>query len=121
MGPVTPCLHLHWHTVVKLLYGLVVDCDGHLRVGVKGELDIVAGPVLPRRLVTRQLQVLAASAQGRRGTFQITGRCGAAAALQRRSGAAQQRRSSAGNHKGESLVCVGGPTVQAAACLYGCL
>lgn len=69
-----PCLHLHWHTVVKLLYGLVVDCDGHLRVGVKGELNIVAGPVLPRRLVTRQLQVLAASAQGRRGTFQIAGK-----------------------------------------------
>lgn len=55
---------------MKLLYGLVVDCDGHLCVGVKGELDIVAGPVLPRGLLTRQLQVLAASTQEGQRAFQ---------------------------------------------------
>lgn len=53
---------------MKLLYGLVVDCDGHLRISVKGELNIVAGPVRHRRLFARQLQVLAAS-RGGRGTF----------------------------------------------------
>lgn len=55
--------HLHWHAVVKLLYGLVVDGDGHLCVSVEGELHVVAGPVLPRRLVSGQLQVLAAPGQ----------------------------------------------------------
>lgn len=48
---------------MKLLGRLVVDGDGHLRVGVEGELDIVAGPAPPRRLVARQLQVLAAPAR----------------------------------------------------------
>lgn len=57
--------HLHWHSIVKLLYGLVVDGDGHLRVSVEGELYIVAGPVLPCRLITRQLQVLTAPRTGR--------------------------------------------------------
>lgn len=55
---------------MKLLYGLVVDCDGHLCVGVKGELNVVAGPVLPRSLVTRQLQVLAAPTQEGEGALQ---------------------------------------------------
>lgn len=50
---------------MELLHGLVVDGDGHLRVGVKGELDVVAGTVLARGLVTRQLQVLAASSRGK--------------------------------------------------------
>lgn len=58
---VSACFHSHRHSVVELLHGLVVDGDGHLRVGVKGELDVVAGTVLARGLVTRQLQVLAAS------------------------------------------------------------
>lgn len=62
-------LHLHWNTVVELLYGLVVDGDGHLRIRVKGKLNIVAGPVLHRRLLTRQLQVLAASTRGGRHFF----------------------------------------------------
>lgn len=55
---------------MKLLYGLVVDCDGHLCVRVECELDVVAGPVLPRSLVARQLQVLAASTQGGQGAGQ---------------------------------------------------
>lgn len=55
--------HSHWHSVVKLLDGLVVDGDGHLCVGVKDELYIVAGPVLPRRLISRQLQVIATPGQ----------------------------------------------------------
>lgn len=58
---ITLDLHLHWNSVVKLLYGLVVDCDGHLRISVKGKLHIVAGPGLHRGLLTRLLQVLAAS------------------------------------------------------------
>lgn len=58
------CLHLHWHSIVKLLHGLVVDGYGHLCVSVEGELYVVAGPVLPLRLVTRQLQVLAAPTVG---------------------------------------------------------
>lgn len=45
---------------MKLLHGLVVDGYGHLCVSIEGELDVVAGPVLPRRLVTWQLQVFAA-------------------------------------------------------------
>ncbi len=59
------CFHLHWHSIVKLLHGLVVDGYGHLCVSVEGELYVVAGPVLPRRLITRQLQVLAAPTGGR--------------------------------------------------------
>lgn len=51
---------------MKLLYGLVVDGYGHLRVSVEGELYVVAGPVLHRRLVTWQLQVLAAPVRGKR-------------------------------------------------------
>ena len=58
------CFHLHGHSIVKLLHGLVVDGYGHLCVSVEGELYIVAGPVLPLRLVTRQLQVLAAPTGG---------------------------------------------------------
>lgn len=57
---------------MELLDGLVVDGDGHLRVGVEGELHVVAGAVLRRHLLARQLQVLAASARGGTGTiFQI--------------------------------------------------
>lgn len=58
---------------MKLLYGLVVNGDGHLCVGVKGELYVVAGPVLPGALVARQLQVLAAPGQGaqRKSAFNI--------------------------------------------------
>lgn len=63
---ITSDLHLHWNSVVKLLYGLVVDCDGHLRIGVKGKLNIVAGPGLHRGLLPRQLQVLAASTRGKK-------------------------------------------------------
>lgn len=58
------CFHLHWHSVVKLLHGLVVDGYGHLSVSVEGELYVVAGPVLPRCLVTRQLQVFTAPTGG---------------------------------------------------------
>lgn len=54
------CFHLHWHSVVKLLHGLVVDGYGHLSVSVKGELYVVARPVLSCCLVTGKLQVLAA-------------------------------------------------------------
>lgn len=61
LANVSACFHSHWHSVVELLHGLVEDGDGHLRVSVKGELDVVAGAVLARGLVTRQLQVLAAS------------------------------------------------------------
>lgn len=50
---------------MKLLHGLVVDGDGHLRVSVEGKLYVVTGPVLPRRLVARQLQVLAAPTRGK--------------------------------------------------------
>lgn len=57
--------HSHWHSVVKLLHGLVVDGNGHLRVSVKGKLYVVAGPVLPCRLVAWQLQVLAAPTRGK--------------------------------------------------------
>lgn len=53
-------LHSHWHPVVELLHCLVVDGDGHLRVGVEGELHIVAGTALCRVIVARQLQVFAA-------------------------------------------------------------
>lgn len=56
---------------MELLHGLVVDGDGHLRISVEGELNIVAGPVLHRSLVARQLQVLAAATQG--GTFSKEG------------------------------------------------
>lgn len=49
------CFHLHRYSIVELLYGLVVDGDGHLCISIKGELYVVAGPVLTRRLVTRQL------------------------------------------------------------------
>lgn len=59
---------------MELLDGLVVDGDGHLRVGVEGELHVVAGAVLRRHLFARQLQVLAASARGGRGTFSNQGR-----------------------------------------------
>lgn len=59
------CFHLHWHSVVKLLHGLVVDGYGHLCVSVEGELYVVAGPVLPCCLITRQLQVLATPTGGR--------------------------------------------------------
>lgn len=45
---------------MKLLYRLVVDGDGHLSVSIKGELHVVAGPVLPCLLIAWQLQVLAA-------------------------------------------------------------
>lgn len=62
---VSACFHSHWHSVVELLHGLVVDGDGHLRVSVKGELDVVAGTVLARGLVTRQLEILAASSWGK--------------------------------------------------------
>lgn len=48
---------------MKLLYGLVVDGDGDLCVSVEGELYVVTGPVLPRRLIARQLQVLAAAGE----------------------------------------------------------
>lgn len=58
---------------MKLLYGLVVDGYGHLRVGVEGELYVVAGPVFHRRLVPRQLQVLAAPARRRRE--KVEGEC----------------------------------------------
>lgn len=61
------CFHLHWHSTVKLLHGLVVDGNGHLRVSVEGKLYVVAGPVLPCCLVTRQLQVLAAPTRGKGG------------------------------------------------------
>lgn len=50
---------------MKLLHGLVVDSYGHLCVGIEGKLYVVAGPVLARRLVSWQLQVLAAPTSGR--------------------------------------------------------
>lgn len=59
-GAVPGCLHSHWHSVVELLHSLVVDGDGHLRVGVEGELHVVAGSALCLVLVARQLQILAA-------------------------------------------------------------
>lgn len=59
--------HLHRHSIVELLHGLVVDGNGYLRVSIKGELYVVAGPVLPSCLIPRQLQVLAAPTCGQRG------------------------------------------------------
>lgn len=56
--------NLHWHSIMKFLYGLVVDGYGHLCVSIKGKLYIVAGPVFPRCLVTRQLQVFTAPEEG---------------------------------------------------------
>lgn len=53
-------LHSHWNPVVELLHCLVVDGDSHLRVGVEGELHIVAGTAFCRVLVAWQLQVFAA-------------------------------------------------------------
>lgn len=44
--------HLHWHAIVKLLYGLVVDCDGHLCICIEYKLDIVAGSVFSRCFIT---------------------------------------------------------------------
>lgn len=60
---------------MKLLYGLVVDGYGHLCVGVECKLYVVAGPVLPGLLVTRQLQVLAAPTSREQKSEQDQNRC----------------------------------------------